>query len=72
MGHTAEPDSGMKRAAEVTDAMLGVPGYADDSMFFTVRYGHRAKVAKPVSLIARSPPSPSLHDGPETAEKHRY
>lgn len=44
MGHTQEPDSGMKRAAEVTDAMLAVPGYADDSMFFTIRYGHKAKV----------------------------
>ncbi|KID92783.1 hypothetical protein MGU_00372 [Metarhizium guizhouense ARSEF 977] len=43
MGHTSEPDSGMKRAAEVSEAMLSVPGYADDSMFFTVRYGHKAK-----------------------------
>ncbi|KHO01638.1 uncharacterized protein MAM_00639 [Metarhizium album ARSEF 1941] len=43
MGQTSEPDSGMKRAAEVSEAMLSVPGYADDSIFFTVRYGHRAK-----------------------------
>ncbi|OAA50646.1 hypothetical protein NOR_01096 [Metarhizium rileyi] len=43
MDHTSEPDGGMKRAAEVSEAMLAVPGYADDSMFFTVRYGHKAK-----------------------------
>ncbi len=39
-----EPESGSKRAAEFNEAMLGVPGYADDSMFFLVRYGERAKV----------------------------
>ncbi|GJN82297.1 hypothetical protein PLIIFM63780_005836 [Purpureocillium lilacinum] len=38
-----EPESGSKRAAEFNEAMLGVPGYADDSMFFLVRYGERAK-----------------------------
>ncbi|KAJ6439790.1 ABC1 family protein, mitochondrial [Purpureocillium lavendulum] len=38
-----EQESGSKRATEVTDAMLNVPGYADDSMFFLVRYGERAK-----------------------------
>ncbi|KAK2594304.1 hypothetical protein QQS21_008010 [Conoideocrella luteorostrata] len=36
-------NSGTQRATEVTEAMLAVPGYADDSMFFTIRYGHKAK-----------------------------
>ncbi|OAA70703.1 hypothetical protein ISF_02677 [Cordyceps fumosorosea ARSEF 2679] len=30
-----------KRAQELNDALLGVPGYADDTMFFVARYGHR-------------------------------
>ncbi|UNI22840.1 hypothetical protein JDV02_008692 [Purpureocillium takamizusanense] len=38
-----EAESGSKRAAEFNEAMLSVPGYADDSMFFLVRYGDRAK-----------------------------
>ncbi|KAM4062728.1 hypothetical protein HRG_007551 [Hirsutella rhossiliensis] len=41
MSHDA--DDGAKRAAEINEAMLGMPGYADDSLFFTVRYGERAK-----------------------------
>jgi hypothetical protein len=35
---------GFKAANEVTDAMMGVPWYADDSMFFTIRYSDKAKV----------------------------
>lgn len=35
---------GSQRAAEIHDAMLNIPGYADDSMLFVVRYGTLAKV----------------------------
>lgn len=31
-------------AAEINTAMLNVPGYADDSMLFMMRYGALAKV----------------------------
>lgn len=64
MGHTSEPDSGMKRAAEVSEAMLSVPGYADDSMFFTVRYGHKAKV-----VLWNPLASPAVHNSLGTARK---
>lgn len=47
MGQDVE--GGSKRAAEVSEAMLGMPGYADDSMFFVVRYAEKAKVSRPVS-----------------------
>ncbi|KYK56541.1 hypothetical protein DCS_03541 [Drechmeria coniospora] len=40
-----EAEAGSKRASELSEAMLGVPGYADDSMFFVVRYGDKAKVS---------------------------
>lgn len=33
-----------QRASEITSAMLNVPGYADDSMLFMMRYGALAKV----------------------------
>jgi hypothetical protein len=33
-----------QRASEITSAMLNVPGYADDSMLFMLRYGALAKV----------------------------
>ncbi|KAL7923301.1 hypothetical protein ACQKWADRAFT_290503 [Trichoderma austrokoningii] len=32
-----------QRASEITSAMLNVPGYADDSMLFMMRYGALAK-----------------------------
>lgn len=31
------------RASEINEAMLGFQPYADDSMFFLVRYGHKAQ-----------------------------
>lgn len=37
-------DDGAKRAQELNDALLGVPGYADDTMFFVARYGHKCQV----------------------------
>ena len=37
-------EGGSKRAAEVNEAMLSMPGYADDSMLFVGRYGEKAKV----------------------------
>lgn len=40
----ADPEPGAARAAEVTEAMKNIPGYADDSMFFVARYGDKAKV----------------------------
>ena len=33
------------RAAEISDSMLGMQPYADDSMFFIMRYGDKAKVS---------------------------
>lgn len=33
-----------QRASEINNAMLNVPGYADDSMLFMMRYGALAKV----------------------------
>jgi hypothetical protein len=33
-----------QRASEINNAMLNVPGYADDSMLFMLRYGALAKV----------------------------
>ncbi|ETS02543.1 hypothetical protein M419DRAFT_8175 [Trichoderma reesei RUT C-30] len=32
-----------QRAAEITSAMLSVPGYADDTMLFMMRYGSTAR-----------------------------
>ncbi|KAL7814867.1 hypothetical protein V8C26DRAFT_140043 [Trichoderma gracile] len=32
-----------QRAAEITSAMLSVPGYADDTMLFMMRYGTMAR-----------------------------
>lgn len=37
-------DDGAKRAQELNDALLGVPGYADDTMFFVARYGQKCQV----------------------------
>lgn len=39
-----DENGGIKRAKEFGDAMLNIPGYADDSMFFIVRYIANAKV----------------------------
>ncbi|XWW98387.1 hypothetical protein V2A60_006387 [Cordyceps javanica] len=36
-------DDGTKRAQEFNEALLGVPGYADDTMFFVARYGHKCQ-----------------------------
>ncbi|EGX91126.1 hypothetical protein CCM_05283 [Cordyceps militaris CM01] len=36
-------DDGAKRARDLNDALLGVPGYADDTMFFVARYGHKCQ-----------------------------
>ncbi|PNY25171.1 Uncharacterized protein TCAP_04895 [Tolypocladium capitatum] len=41
-------EDGSKRAAEVSEAMLGMPGYADDSMLFVVRYSEKAKACRPL------------------------
>lgn len=38
-------DNTWGRASEVNDAMLGIQPYADDSMFFIVRYSDKAKVS---------------------------
>ncbi|KAI5459673.1 hypothetical protein BGZ63DRAFT_256078 [Mariannaea sp. PMI_226] len=38
-----DDNAGSKRAAEFHDAMLGLPAYGDDSMFFMVRYVVTAK-----------------------------
>lgn len=44
MSKQPAPDAGSKRAAEVSEAMMGVPGYADDSMMAMMRYGAQCKV----------------------------
>jgi hypothetical protein len=36
---------GARRAAEVNEALLAVPGYADDSLFFVMRYVDKVKVS---------------------------
>lgn len=36
--------TGAERAAEVNESFLGVPGYADDTFFFVIRYVDKAKV----------------------------
>lgn len=38
------PDAGSKRAADFNEALLDMPGYADDTIFFLVRYIERCKV----------------------------
>ncbi|KAL6870363.1 hypothetical protein J3F83DRAFT_736009 [Trichoderma novae-zelandiae] len=38
-----KPTGGSQRAAEITSAMLSVPGYADDTMLFMMRYGAKAQ-----------------------------
>lgn len=48
--NNSKPDEGAKRAAEVSDAMLGIPGIADDTLFFVLRYMTRCKVHRPSSL----------------------
>lgn len=36
--------TGADRAAEVNESFLGIPGYADDTFFFVIRYVEKAKV----------------------------
>ncbi|KAM3506735.1 hypothetical protein MY10362_002195 [Beauveria mimosiformis] len=36
-------DDGAKRAQDFNDALLGVPEYADDTMFFVARYGQKCQ-----------------------------
>lgn len=63
MSNQAEdPDAAFKRAADFNDNFLGLPGYADDSMLFCLRYGDKARVSR------NRPPSPShlLHEIPRT------
>lgn len=49
-----DEDSGMKRAAEFSDALREVPGYGDDSLFFIVRYITSLKVSKPPKHMTHS------------------
>lgn len=41
---TQDENDGVKRASDFSQAMLSVPGYADDSIFFVVRYFAQAQV----------------------------
>lgn len=44
MSFSGRSTGASQRASEITSAMLNVPGYADDSMLFMLRYGALAKV----------------------------
>lgn len=50
MSGTKDDPSGSSwtRANEVTEAMLGLQPYADDSMLFLMRYGDKVKVRSPL------------------------
>lgn len=37
-------DKGWSQANEISDAMLGIQPYSDDSMMFILRYGNQARV----------------------------
>ncbi|CAH0030335.1 unnamed protein product [Clonostachys rhizophaga] len=39
----SDKDAGFKRANEISSSMLGMPGYADDSMLFVVRFANKLK-----------------------------
>jgi len=41
--NSQELESGVKRAAQVNEAMLNVPWYADDSLFFVIRYADKVR-----------------------------
>ncbi|KAM0254486.1 hypothetical protein ACHAQJ_006704 [Trichoderma viride] len=43
MSSTSGSTGGTQRASEINNAMLNVPGYADDSLLFMMRYGTMAK-----------------------------
>ncbi|PTB62358.1 hypothetical protein BBK36DRAFT_1185068 [Trichoderma citrinoviride] len=45
-----------QRAAEITSAMLSVPGYADDTMLFMMRYGSLARVCLLTTAFPASRP----------------
>ena len=40
----SEVGNGSKRAQDFADAMKGVPGYSDNSMFTVMQYGAKAQV----------------------------
>jgi hypothetical protein len=40
-------DAAVKRANDFGNSYLNMPGYADDTMFFILRYGHKAEVYIP-------------------------
>ena len=40
-----DDSGGSTRAKEVNEAMLNVPGYGDDSVFFVLRYATGVKVS---------------------------
>jgi hypothetical protein len=42
---SSDKDAGFKRANEISSSMLGMPGYADDSMLFVVRFANKLKVS---------------------------
>lgn len=48
-------NSAWARASEVNEAMLGIQPYADDSMFFIIRYGHKAQVFIQAMIIRITP-----------------
>lgn len=47
-----EQESGMKRAADMADSFLAVPGYADDSMLSVIRYVSKVNVSQANALAS--------------------
>ena len=43
-GADKSADAAVKRANDFGNSYLNMPGYADDTMFFILRYGHKAEV----------------------------
>ncbi|KEY75161.1 hypothetical protein S7711_10487 [Stachybotrys chartarum IBT 7711] len=41
-----KPDPGALRARDMNQIYLNIPGYADDSMLFVIRYGAKAELSK--------------------------
>ena len=46
MSKKPEIDAGTKRATEFNECMQNVPGYADDSIFFMMRYITKVRVSR--------------------------
>lgn len=57
---TENDDDAWVRASQVNEAMLGIQPYADDSMFFTIRYVDKAKVIEEIQSQSQRRKGPNL------------